>query len=436
MYTLKGFFAFSSLINNARDQVNKFGELSVDSRTYAKDMTIYTDATAAATTLFSFHSVRDSATVEVPTVVAATALKLGQFLLQRAQAGNLGTTSAQVRQLVSAEFAGLITNFTIGELQRDQLHNLTLPEFVSYTDASEASTVTVWLSDEAFSNQYDEYEIEVIFPITPLDDFFKDPLQVKVLLDKFNVVDKLAEVQASRGEYPFTFLQAFRYDYQNPANTSYKLPTYWIVIGYGQAGNNPDIIKQAIADKVLANSTHTRDQWVTILPDLFLVTEWVFTPFWTNYSVPDAELQAGIYSPTIDPRKALVTLKKTTKGVGYTDAWITAQYELSTMLYKSLAFGVVGNSQNRGGITQFSKKFADYMLVTNDTPDANRMSPTTTEFLAKFAQLVKIAETLTRYSNIPTGFARVLRNDLVYVSMFYENVNYVMLGKPSLAALV
>jgi hypothetical protein len=334
-----------------------------------------------------------------------------------------------------AEFAGMLTNFAIGELQYDQLHNLTLPEYITYVDASEASQVTIWLADESFSNQYDEYEIEVIFPIVPLDDFFKDPLQVKVMLDKFSVVDKLAEVQLQRGEYPYTFLQAMRYDYQNPVNTSYKLPTYWIVVGYGQAGNNPDIIKQAIADKVLANSTHTRDQWITILPDLFLVTEWVITPFWMNFSVPDAELQAGMYSPTVDPRKALVTLKKTTKGAGYTDAWTTAQYELSSMVYKSLAFGIVGNPQNRGGITQFSKQFPDYMLVTNDSADVNRMSPRTIGFAAKLAQLTKIAEDLTRYSNIPPGFSRVVRNNLVYVSAFYDNVNYVMLGKPSLASL-
>lgn len=436
MYTLKGFYAYSSLINNARDQVNKFGELSVDSRTYAKDMTIYTDVTTPATTLLSFHSVRDGKVIEVPGALSLTALKLGQFLLQRAQAGNLGGTPAAVRQLVTAEFAGLLSNFTIGELQLDQLHNLSMPEYVSYVDASEASQVTLWLADESFSNQYDEYEIEVIFPIVPLDDFFKDPLQVKVLLDRFSVVDKLAEVQVQRGEYPYTFLQAMRYDYQNPANTSWKLPTYWIVVGYGRAGNNPDIIKQAIADKVLANSTHTRDQWITILPDLFLVTEWVITPFWLNYSVPDAELQAGMYSPTIDPRKALATLKKTTKGVGYTDAWITAQYELSSMIYKSLAFGVVGNSQNRGGVTQFSKQFPDYMLVTNDSTDVNRMSPRTIEFVAKFAALTKIAEGLTRFSTIPAGYARTVRGDLVFVSMFYDNVNYMMLGKASLAALV
>lgn len=436
MYTLKGFFTYSSLINNARDQVNKFGELSVDSRTYAKDMTIYTDVTTPATTLFSFHSVREDSVVQVPGIVSLTALKVGQFLLQRAQAGNLGATPAQVRQLVTAEFEGLLSNFTIGELQYDQLHNLTLPEYVSYVDASEASQITIWLSDASFSNQYDEYEIEVIFPIAPLDDFFKDPLQVKILLDRFSVVDKLAEVQMQRGEYPYTFLQAMRYDYQNPISTIYKLPTYWIVVGYGRAGNNPDIIKQAIADKVLANSTHTRDEWITILPDLFLVTEWVITPFWMNYSVPDAELQAGVYSPTIDPRKALTTLKKTTKGAGYSDAWITAQYELSSMVYKSLAFGIVGNPQNRDGVTQFSKQFPDYMLVTNESADVNRMSPRTIEFAAKLAQLTKIAESLTRYSNIPTGYARVVRGDLVYVSVFYDSVNYMMLGKPSLAALV
>jgi hypothetical protein len=207
------------------------------------------------------------------------------------------------------------------------------------------------------------------------------------------------------------------------------------VIGYGNAGNSPDILKDAIADAVLANSNHTRDEWITILPDLFLVTEWLFSPLSTSYSVPDKALQAGIYSPIVSPAKVLTQMQKTVKGPGYTANWIASQYEIGTLLYKSLAFGVVGNPQNRGGVTQFSQKFPDYFLVTNDSDDANRMSPETLEFLNKFLTMVRIAETMTRFTPVPSGYARVVRDGLVYISTFYQNVNYLVLSKPSLEAL-
>jgi len=437
MYTLKGFFQFSGLFNNQLDQVAPFGELSEDSKSYGKDKLVYTNGQVSPeTSLVVFHTVKDGARVTVPVNVSNTALTIGAFLLARARTGQIGSDAFVLRQQLNAEFGTKATNFQTGAILSGD--GLRLPEWISYTDSSSGlgtNTITIWLADQSFLGQYDEFDIQVITPILPLNDFFLDPTVVKRKLAAYDLVAKTDEAQAKRGKYPFTKIQTLRYDYVNPVDAKDLTSSYWIVLIYGQAGNNPDLIREAIVAEILKNSTHSRDEWAVILPDLFRTTEFIFTPFWNNYSVPNHEFQAGIYSPVIDPREMLKLIKRTARGTGYTDAYVTNRYELSVNLYKSIAFGVVGNPNNRDSITQFSDKWPQYMVVSNGNPDGDRMSPDTAEWTALFSRLLVAAETMTMFTPVPQGLARVQRDGIVFASGYYKNINYLVASKPSLASL-
>jgi hypothetical protein len=433
MYRLKGFFNYSPLVNNNRDQVALLGELSSHSATFAKDKTYHNNDIAPQTTLISFHSVRDEAYVDVPAELAVAALKLGQYLLDRALQGTVTDDAAALRQMVLAEFSEELSGFVTGEMRTNG--NIWLPEWIRYRYSylGEDNEVTIWLSDESFRRQYDEYFVEVIPPFIPLDDFFKDPLQVKIRLDEYNITNKLVEAQQRRGEYPYTQVLALRYDYQDPRDPSWTVPTYWIVLLYGETANNPDLLKNVIVEHVLADSTHTREEWMTILPDLFTTTEYIVTPFWHQYSVPNGELQAGMYSPTVDPRKVQALLRRTARGPKYNDLWVDNNYELSNLLYKSLAFGVVANPENRDGIVRFSEKYPDYMMVSNDSADFDRMSVYTQEFVTKLAQLIKVAENFTDTSSVPAGLAKLKRDGVLYITTVYDNVTYLVVTRKSVA---
>jgi hypothetical protein len=396
----------------------------------------YTNTVVSAeTTANVFYTVKDDVRIEVPVLVSNNAITIGAWLLARAQAGQIPTDAFVLRQQLNAEFTNNATDFQTGALLSDG--TLRLPEWISYTDTTtaEETQATFWLADASFLNQYDEFSIEVIAPILPLDDFFKDPLTVKQRLAAYDLVIKTEEVQAKRGKNPFTMIKTFRYDYYNPANQTDLTPTYWIVIIYGQAGNNPDLIREAIVKEVLDNSTHTQEEWAAILPDLFRTTEFIFTPFWDQYSIPNHEFQGGVYSPTVDPRERLTLLKRTARGAGYNPVYVENRYELTLNIYKSLAMGVLGNPDNRDGITQFSDKWSEYMVVSNDNPDADRMSADTAEWSALFSRLIVAAEEMTMYTSVPQGLSRVKRDGIVYASGFYKNVNYLVASKPSVVAL-
>lgn len=435
MYTLKGFFQYAPLVDNTADQIALFGELSSDGFTFAKDKQHYTDDDSAHTALVAFHSVKDNGVITMPVPLVPRVLQLGQYLYERAIAGSITDNPQVLMQAVLAEFAGIVTNFSMGQLLTNGA--IYMPEWIKYKDGQlgEDNEITVWLSDDSFRRQYPEYDIEVIVPFANLDDFFLDPLQVQTRLLAYDYVAKLNQAQQIRGDYPYTYLQAAKYNYQNPADHTFKVPSYWIVLIYGQAGNNPDIIKRALIDYVLAHSTHTQDEWAAILPDLFITTEFIITPFWNQYSVPNLQLQAGIYSPILDPRVLLPILQTTTKGPMYTSQVIAASYELSAMIYKSLGFGIVGNPDNREGLNLFSEIFDDYILVTNDSPDFNRLKVYTQEWMVVFSQMVTLAEHFTDTSSVPLGFARVKRDGVLYVAAVYDNITFLVVAKSSLEAL-
>ncbi len=435
MFVLKGFFSYSTLVDNTRDAVARFGELSTHSSTYAKDKTYHTDEQAPVTTLVSFHSVKDNQPVNPNMTLVTRILTLGQYIYDRANEQSISSDRTAFLQMVKAEFADQIADFTFGPLERSD--GLWMPTWVSFTDSQlgEENYISVWLSDAAFRYQYDESQIEVIPPFTPIDDFFLDPVRVQQRLNQFDLVEKLGEVEITRGEYPYTDLKALRFNYVDPNDTGWEIPTEWLLIIYGPAGNNPDKMKQAIVDYILANSEYGEDDWSKILPEIFITTEFVITPFWTHYGVPNRELKAGIYSPTVKPKDITSLLRKTTLGPQYNDAWINNEYELSNLLYKSLAFGVVGNPQNQDGITSFYSKFEDYLIVSNESSDYNRMQPRTQEFFTLLSEAVKIAETLSPTSELPVTMNRITRGGVSYVIFPYENANYLIVGKPTVEEL-
>ncbi len=436
MYELKGFFEYPAYINNTVDTVAVLGEISDNSLTYAKDKTILTGSSTPNVGLISFHSVRDEIVVPVEGPYYEQTLKLGEYIFNQAQSGTITNNATALRQMIMAEFNGIVLEYNSGVMLTNG--NVWMPEYIEVklaTTDNEDNRVIVWLADNSFAAQYDGYVIEIIQPIQPVDDFFKDPLVVKTLLDSYNIVEKLEEAQTKRAQYPYTHLRAFEFDYVNPADTTKRYTATWLVLIYGEAGNNPDIIKDEIVKDILDESDHPREDWETILPDLFLTTEFIFTPLWNKYSVPNSDFRAGLYSPVFDSNTDLRYVLRTARGPAYTDVYVRANYQSSVNIYKSLAFGVVGNPQNRGGVTKFYTKFPDYVVTEVGSGDANRVSPETLEWMLLFSTLIKSAETMTRYTSVPSGVSRMIRDGIVYASAFYKNVNYMVVTKGSIESI-
>lgn len=425
MYSLKGFVAYGAMADNAPGAVATLGELSTDSLTYAKEKGQYTLADYPDAILVSFSSYQDDSMVKVPTAFSTQALKIGQWIFEESTTGALSADSNSFLRELLAEFGTEITDVTVGDMVSNDA-GYWMPEWISYVSTEEESRVKLWFADHAFSNQYDSYEIEFIKPIDNLDDFFKIRSTVTSLVNAKDFNDRTAEIQAARGDYPYTILRSDLFVWNDPNSDTNTLDVFWPSLIYGTVGNNIDIVKQDLADWILGQSTHTREEWAEIFPDIFTNTEFIITPLWTQYAIANKTLQAGVYSPTIDFKKALEIAKQTAQGTGYSDNHIESHLRASFVPYKSLAFLALGSPENRDGILDFNQRFVDYISVTTDSGDFNRMSVKTQNWVLFFYELLKIAEEMTEFSDIPLGYSRISRNGVLYVSANYDNIQYLV----------
>lgn len=438
MYILKGFMVVNALADNTVGVVAPLGELSTDSLTYAKEKGHYKSSTYPDTVLYSFESRETSVgLVPVPQQQSDYALAVGQWIFGAAISGELTSNRNACLQAFSAEFSIDLSNLEVGEMVTNG--TIWMPSWVSYNITDTDSYVKLWFSDQAFSGQYDGYEIEIIPPVENIDALFGTRTQVQALLNQRTIRDLVQITEEKRAENPYTVLRTDEFawiDQRDTADPKWEMPLYWTVLIYGRIADNIDTIREEIIDWVIENSDRPREDWIDILPELFAATEFIITPMWSQYAVPNQTIQSGVYSPIVKIPEALALAKQTCKGPGFTPAWVEENATIAGAVYKSLAFVATGSTENMDGIVNFADRHPDYMAVPTSSHDFSRMSLETQEWILAFNDMLKNAETLTEYSGIPTGFNRMVRDGVVYLTKEIQGVQYLVVTRQTINDLV
>lgn len=435
MLIVKGFYEYPSLYNNQEHVIAQLGELSTNSRTYALDKTVYSLPEYKNVTFVSFYNIKDDNAAVLDSTYRNLVLNIGDYIFERAQDRTIGSNVNNFRMLLLDEFNGTIDSLTSGKMTFNG--TLWMPEWIQFkvTNSADDNLFRIWLSDQAFAQQYDEYLIEIIHPIIPYDDFFKDPRWVREQLKNYDVVGKMNEVGIVRREYPYTHLNAYAFEYTPPGMPEFNTKAVWLAVIYGEAGNSNDLVKDKIMEDILSESEHSRDEWEEIIPELSTNPEIIFVPNFNRYSVETSDHRAGIYSPIVDPREMLELVKATVRGNRYTSTYIENNWELSANIYKSLAFASIGTSETNGTMLKFSTRIKDYIIASNTSTDINRLSTDTIEWMEKFTGLIKAAETMNQYSSVPLGYTRIMRGDIIYAAFHHNFVNYLMVSKHNIELL-
>lgn len=436
MYNLKGFMVFAPLANNSVNVIAPLGELSTHCATFSKEKGQYINATYTDSKLISFLSqnVATNGTKTlaiVPVVHQNAALQLSQWIYDKAIAQETTLDRDAFRAALLASFGTTHLDLNFGEIISDGTRRM--PEWVSYTLNDPApNTVRLWLADDSFRRQYDEYELAFVAPTAKVDDFFKDPVIVKSLLDAESLTTALEKADVLKDRKPETLLLNKVYTYNAQLTSDIKYNTNWTVVIWGPAGNNPDIIKQALAAWILENSQHTEEEWMDLFPDIFTSTEFIVTPFWENVAIAQRSITTGVYSPTATIKDVVDTSKLTIQGKNYTAAHIAENLCVSGVLYSSVLLSICGGPYNRGGVMKFNDQWPDFINVSTDSPDFNRMQLATQDFVNLLYKLLIVAEGATLYSDIPVGMARVIRGDIVYIGASLNDILYLVVTKYSM----
>lgn len=423
MKTIRAFLAKASYTNNVVGQISEFFELSPFALTFSKRKGEYQYINFPGDILHTFVTKDGDADYtlgvteldEVSSVVASAVDYMTSHLFPFDLTDLFNT--------VQADMAGRISQLQFGAIKVGLEH--TLPEWIEWRSVTHVDLVVrVWLSNEAFENQYTEYEIVTVPPIDNLDRFFGHYGALASELGALTITDTIGRIQDFKGGVPESYTRVYTFSYINPQNTAQSTPVNWGVLVYGKNGDNIDAIKDAIVSYVLQNSTNTLDEWKSIFPDLFKRTEFLLYPRWDKVAIANLTDLAAIYSSISEPAETYEFALA--KWPSVTADWVRANLSVFPFDYKAIQVVVLNGTTNVVGKTHIKTLFPDYIPVPTSSVDFNRMSIATREWILQMVELIQIAETATEYSSIQNPIRRVYRDGLLYVTRIINEVNYLV----------
>lgn len=430
MYWLKGFVNIDALANNTPGSVAAIGELSNISMSYSREKGYFNRQGYENVELVTFTSRKEGVgTITTPANYTDHVIKIAQWIYTNALQKKFTDSEDAFRVLLLAQFGSDIADFECGKMVSER--GVWMPSYMAwkFDKAGEDNLIRIWFSDAAFKAQYDDYEIVVVPPIEPVDTFQLTKDKVAAKLNKFNIPDLHKRVLEKTGGEPYTYLVSKSYPWYDHDDTAQTLPTVWTVAIYGIAGNNLELIKQAIAGFILANSTYDREDWIPIFPDIFRNTEFTFIPFWNHRSVVDETYVGSLYSPIV-PYDGLLSFAQ--PFVEYVPAAHLAKYlTVSGIQYKSLASVIIGGIDNRDDKFLITDFYPDLALISTTSIDFNRMSENTVEFLQKLLTAIIAAEEMDSYSYIGASLSRIIRNGMLYVGFSHGDTGFLVLSRLS-----
>lgn len=431
MFVAKGFISHAQYLSNVNGVVAPIGELSTQALTYAREKGYYRSATDNDLSLTTFITKDDTTTVQLVTQTVDHVVGIAKFIYTRSIAAAEEIFADELLIDLIAQFSATAENFACGEITDNG--SIWMPEWISWkaknlTGIDVDNNFRIWFSDEAFRLQYDSFEIYPVAPTDTLNDFFKTPAEVQTMIDAVTPSENSIRIQTAKEGHPESVLRSETFDYVSPLNPNYKIPVTFTTLIHGEAGNNIDSVTDAIVEFILANSTHTREEWLVLFPDLFRRTEFILLPLWDQFAIPNRiAMEAGIYSPITNLKRALALIKQYV--VDYPEAHINDYTELMGTPYKSLSILTIGSPDNRDDLFQITDVFPDYLQAFSTSLDFNRMSNKTKNWVTMLASMLIVAETMESFTGIPPGMTKMTRDDVLYVVKRYENINYLIAAK-------
>lgn len=425
MKTLLAFMNIANLINNNANVVSPIGELSAMSYTFERELGYYSLPQHAGYDMIAFKNIDTDtgASFTLVTGLVEQCISMTKSLIVFATANARPYDVVFFRDSILNQYAGLVSSFDMSSTMVAG-DDYSLPEWVEWTSSTYGVKVKLWLSDLSFRDQYPYNTVVPIFPLTPIDSFFNFYETVKTALTGRASTWKNTKLEAAQGEHPPTYTRFHTFNMVNLSNTNESYPVEFPVLIYGERGDNLDNIKDAIVAAIMAQTTHTRDEWEALFPDLFKRTEFLFFPRWDHVAMPNLTDSSVLYSPILNLYESITLLKS--KIDFYTQTHIQNNTFAMTMLYKSLTCLVVAGSNNVSGKTTPYAVLPKYMVVNTDSIDFGRMATTTQEWIGAINDLLSLAETATVYTSIPKAYRLISRGGIQFLQLTHDGVNYMV----------
>lgn len=422
---LRAFIQIESLISAQPQTVSTLGELSPLSSTFSRNISNAFSAQQPGFELISLDCTDTVSNLQVAVGqdIVDLLTAIASYSLNYATAHTLPFAQQDFISYLGVQTTGKTSNIQIGQFIT-QAGVTTLPEWISLTFTPNNSVLKIWLCDASLQAQYDLYEIVVVPPLPTIDDFFQTVTVVSQELSAVTPSNYINNIQAAKGIYPETDLQAYSFLYYPVVTGNIPVPATWTAVIYGPAGSNLDAVKIAIQKYISTNTTHQISEWEAIFPDIYKQTEFMLVPRWDLFAIPTATTIQGLYASMTDPQDDIN--HAVTHLPFYTASFVAQNVTIMPHYYKDITLLVVNGQNNVASAANIRTIFPDYIPQSSMSLDFNRMTVQTQGWSNLLLQMLTTAESMTALSTMPSGFRRVYRNNIMYLQASYENIDYLM----------
>ncbi len=431
MYQSKSFCNIVPLVLNQSGMDSIIGEISAHGRTFTKNLGTYHSENSDRYDLLNFLSADGDGSYRELTKNEVNQITMLVDVCYQKSLNNPGPVDRieLLEELLETGAIYDMANISIGSMTDNS--SVWLPEWIQFKDLSSGfdNSHIVWLSDEVFCREYPDLIIEVVPVIDNLNDFFLPSAQVKRMVDSVKIPQIMERLAVARNKIPCTWTNADEYQYVDPANNSNRFNVPWPCNIWTDAGNDPDVIRERLAEHILSNSTHTRAEWMVIFPDIFVRTEYILSPYWENYAAGARALDHGVYSPFADASS--IQNHAALFAPDYPVEFVKATAQISGFPFRSITATSIGSIQNRSSRHKLTDMFPDFMNVGTVGPDFDRMSIDTQLWILKLVAGFNAAETWTSATLLPAGFSRVVRGAITYISFSMYHTHFLIVAKAS-----
>lgn len=427
MYSLYGFVEIPNFENNSPDNTATVGELSALGRNFSTEVGQYTVASYPNVQLVSISSRRDDALVDVGLTYYDAVLHISQWLFDKSTNGQLGNDVTIIRQALTAQFGASCNIKEVGTVLT-QNGSYYFPAYLtlSLTNAGEDNDIYIWYADQYFTQlvPYPLFDMRGILPFDSIDVLMGPPESALAALKAITGATFANKAQEVAGNKPQSHIWSNDYDWRCLTNDdiTYKCPLGVLINGI--AGLNIDHIQDFLRALILSLSAHSVEDWRKVLPQLFKSTEFYIVPTWDRKSLANQDTTTRLYSPTLRMTKALMKRYTDKYMAGFTADWLDANLCYSGSAWKNLGFLSVGNPDNYGAKTAFDDQFPEYAVVNSLSPEFSKIPGRVRLFITQLFTLFDAAENASGTSLVPTGFTRVERNGISYITFTYESCQY------------
>lgn len=434
-YSLKAFMQLSASLINTPNTVAEFGELSNISLTYSRNQKTYVNSNPSTMVLRAFYTKSSDNIVEIPGVIKNKVFEVTQWIMDTQFGTNAYNTKNAFLSALTNQFGTQLSGLNCGDMISNTEGQF-FPTWIGFTQLNIANTefyssnlIKIWYADESFRTEYDENEIIVIPPVSDLEGLFSSKATVQNNLTNFRNNELINKINTVITVNPSTEVRDEVYLWKEQTNPLNTLNTIWTVIIYGRLDGNSDYIKDAVRSYIAANSSRTETAWRALIPDIYLNTEFYIFPKWANMAIAERDIQVGQYSPMILLTKELAYIKSflTIIPESHVNTYLTS----IPFQYKSLNALVISGNENRDNIFSIKTLFPDFLNVPTTDSLFNLQSVKTKEWVIQMGHVLETAEKTGIFDPVPTGMSKILRNNILYITFKYDNIEYLVSTKSS-----